>query len=38
MTVGRENTKEEIKYTLEVLEESVESLREISPLKGETKR
>lgn len=31
MTVGRENTEEEIKYTLEVLEEAVNKLREISP-------
>ena len=31
MSVGRENTKDEMKYTLEVLKESVEILRKISP-------
>ena len=31
LSVGRENTKDEMKYTLEVLKESVEILRKISP-------
>lgn len=31
-SLGRENTEEEIKYNLEVLKESVETLRKISPL------
>ena len=31
MTVGKENTEDEMKYTIKVLKESVESLRKISP-------
>lgn len=34
LTLGRENTEEEIDYVLEVLPEVVERLREISPLWG----
>lgn len=33
MSVGRENTKGEIEYTLEVLKDAVEKLRKISPFK-----
>ncbi|RLJ10219.1 MAG: cysteine desulfurase NifS [Candidatus Aenigmatarchaeota archaeon] len=32
-SLGKDNTKDEIKYTLEVLKESVEILRKISPFK-----
>jgi len=34
MSVGKENTEEEIKYTIEVLKEEVSELRKISPLKA----
>ena len=33
LTIGDENTKEDIDYVLEVLPQVVERLREISPLK-----
>ena len=33
-SIGRENTKEEIDYTLEVLEKEIAFLRKISPLKS----
>lgn len=33
LTLGRENTKEEIDYVIEVIPEEVEKLREISPFK-----
>lgn len=36
-SLGRENTKEEIDYTIDVLEKVVKRLRAISPLKGEEK-
>ncbi len=34
MSLGRDNTRDEIEYTLEALRESVETLRKISPFKG----
>ena len=34
MTLGKDNTKDEIDFTLEVLRKSVESLRKISPFTG----
>ncbi len=34
MSLGRDNTREEMEYTLNALRESVETLRKISPFKG----